>query len=300
MNCLLKYFLTLMIVSLTTAWACDSSAQVSMAEQRLSAELEASVTNGNTVLLGAPEQEFLGIFTETQAKKFKGGIILLHDAYAHADWPDVISPLRKQLTHFGWHTLSLQLPLVPQSPDIRTAAQWDSVEQEIQRRIKIAIDYCRSKRISNLVLMGHQFGAIIASRFVAQQTNDNATSALVTLNLYTPINYSPTNYSPIKKAWNDPKTLNAMATDIEIPFLDIVPSQSSDFVEELAATRKAVMSNLGHDKYRQIHIIGADYMFRGAEQILVSRIQAWLTRLAPSMEVQAPVAVQPPNTAKPR
>jgi hypothetical protein len=92
-----------------------------------------------------------------------------------------------------------------------------------------------------------------------------------------------------------------MAADINTAFLDIIPGQSPEFVAELAARRKAAMNKLGHDKYRQIHIIGADYTFRGAEQTLISRIQAWLTRLAPSMEVPfAPVAAQPAKAAKPR
>lgn len=290
MNCIAKNILTVMIAVLTTTGSCAASAQVSIAEQRLSADLEAMVTDGHTVSLGAPDEAFLGIFAEPQAKKSKGGIILLHDGYAHADWPEVISPMRRQLTRFGWHTLSIQLPLAPQSPAPRTPAQWDSMEQEIQRRIKVAIDYCHSKRIFNLVLLGHQFGAMAAGRFVAK-SRDSGISALVTLNMYTPIH----------QAWNDPKTLAAMAADIQTAFLDIVPDQIPDFVLATAATRKAIMVKLGHDKYRQIHIIGADYTFRGAEQTLASRIQAWLTRLAPSMEVQfAPAAAQPADAAKPR
>ena len=73
---------------------------------------------------------------------------------------------------------------------------------------------------------------------------------------------------------------------VNTAFLDIVPDQSPEYVLELARNRKSAMTKLGHDKYKQIHIIGTDYTFRGAETTLVSRIQGWLTKLAPSMEVQ--------------
>jgi len=40
----------------------------------------------------------------------KGAILLLHDTEQHADWPEVIRPLRKNLPKSGWFTLSVNLP----------------------------------------------------------------------------------------------------------------------------------------------------------------------------------------------
>jgi hypothetical protein len=289
----LKNFLALLfVVVLATVNASQCCyAEVSLAEQLLSNELTATLTEGSAVALGASEATFLGIFTAAKTNKSKGGIILLHDANSHADWPDAISPLRRQLTSYGWHTLSIQLPVPSRYPRGDDSAQWESLEQEIQRRIRAAIQFCRSKRIFNLVLLGHQFGAVAASRFVAQQGGDNTITALVTLNLYTPIH----------RAWNEPESLPTMTTNFKIAFLDIVPSQSSKYILQLAANRKIAMGKLDHDKYRQIHIIGADYTFRGAERTLSSRIQAWLARLAPSMEVQlAPTTNQPMDAVNQR
>ena len=289
----MKNSLPALVAALASMCASQLSlAEVSLAEQRLSNELKATLTEGIAVALGEPDQTFLGIFSEARIKKPKGGIILLHDANTHADWPEVISPLRRQLTLYGWHTLSIQLPAIPQyDTAMRNPAQWESLEQNIQRRIQAAIQYCRSKRIFNLVLLGHQFGALSAGRYVAQQRGDQAISALVTLNLYSSVNPD----------WIEPETLRKMIANIKIAFLDLVPSQSPDYVLQLAADRKAAMNKLGYDKYRQIHIIGADYSFRGAERSLISRVQTWLARLAPSMEVQiAPATTPPTNAAKPR
>lgn len=40
----------------------------------------------------------------------QGAILFLHDKEQHADWPEVISPLRKNLPKMGWFTLSVNLP----------------------------------------------------------------------------------------------------------------------------------------------------------------------------------------------
>tara|TARA_R110002167_G_scaffold252094_4_gene458372 strand:- start:1393 stop:2472 length:1080 start_codon:yes stop_codon:yes gene_type:complete len=40
----------------------------------------------------------------------KGAVLLLHDKEQHADWPEVIRPLRKNLPKWGWFTLSVNLP----------------------------------------------------------------------------------------------------------------------------------------------------------------------------------------------
>ena len=266
----------LSIVLLLLCTTIQSWAEVTPAEQRLSAELSAAIVEGNVVKLGDPKQPFLAIFTEAQAKKARGGIILLHDLNTHADWQDVISPLRQSLPHYGWHTLSIQLPALPENTQAITAADQSALEQEINRRIQAAIEYCRNQRIFNIVLLGHQFGAVMASRFAANPSNTPSINALVAINLY----------SPGTRAWINTDAVRNIAVKVNTAFLDIVPDQSPEYVLELARNRKSAMTKLGHDKYKQIHIIGTDYTFRGAETTLVSRIQGWLTKLAPSMEVQ--------------
>ncbi len=265
-------------------------AALSLAEQRLTDELRASVSPAESaVMLGEPEQPFLGLFAEAQTKKAKGGIILLHAWNAHADWPEVIGPLRRDLTRYGWHTLSIQLPLTTTPTATMTAAQLAELQLDIQQRIQVAIEYCRSRRIFNLVLLGHQFGAIAAGRFVSEPANANALSALVALNLFSPVDF------PANPATDD----NDWITQIKTAFLDIVPAQSPEHILQLANERKTTMLKLGHDKYRQIHIIGSDYSFAGSEHSLLTRIQAWLTRLAPSMEVPvAPTGLAPAGAAK--
>lgn len=203
----------------------------------------------------------------------------------HTDWPDVVAPLRRAMAKHGWRTLSVQLP--PISDYLATSdntALWKELEQEIHRRIRVAIEYCQKKRIFNLVLLGHQFGAVMASRYAATQSSKNTLGAIVAVNLY----------SPTDHLWMDADSRHDLTTNIKIAFLDLVPSQSPDFVLSQAKNRKLSMNNSDHDKYKQIHIIGTDYTFRGAERTLISRIQGWLTKIAPSMEVQIATPKQNP------
>lgn len=247
-----------------------------MAEQRLSEQLRSVVTKGKIVEIGENKEKFTAIFSLAKKEKSQWGIVILHDLESHADWQEVISPLRNHLPRFGWHTLSIQLPV---GMPLKPSSELKSLETEIHRRIQAAIEFCRSKQIHNIVLLGHQFGAVMAASFIASKDNtDNPVEAFVALNLYTPaisgVNAHVTN--SVEK--------------IKIALLDILPMRSSDHVLSIATQRKALMQRLNHDKYKQIPIIGTDYTFTGAETTLVTRIQGWLKKLAPSVETQSPTA----------
>jgi len=52
----------------------------------------------------------LALTLKPKIPQAQGAVLLLHDKGQHADWPDVIGPLRKSLPNNGWYTLSLSLP----------------------------------------------------------------------------------------------------------------------------------------------------------------------------------------------
>lgn len=55
-------------------------------------------------------QKVLAISHPSLIPEKQGAILFLHDKEQHADWPEVISPLRKKLPKAGWFTLSVNLP----------------------------------------------------------------------------------------------------------------------------------------------------------------------------------------------
>ena len=66
-------------------------------EQRLVAELEASLFDGNLQRLSAGKVTFTAVELAPDSKPVRGSIILLHGRGVHADWPDNIGPLRMAL-----------------------------------------------------------------------------------------------------------------------------------------------------------------------------------------------------------
>lgn len=55
-------------------------------------------------------QKTLAIAHPSLIAEEQGAILLIHDKEQHADWPQVIRPLRQKLPEFGWYTLSVSLP----------------------------------------------------------------------------------------------------------------------------------------------------------------------------------------------
>jgi hypothetical protein len=55
-------------------------------------------------------RKVLAISSPSLIAEKKGAVLLLHDKEQHADWPEVIHPLRKKLPKSGWFTLSVNLP----------------------------------------------------------------------------------------------------------------------------------------------------------------------------------------------
>ena len=296
----------LICAGLALSWSVSvtvspANAEATLAEQRLSQELTAAVTEGSILHLGEGRESFLAIFSNSQTRKSRGGIILLHDVNGHADWPDVIAPLRRRMTQYGWNTLSIQLPQAREitqalkRPPAANDSAFTAMEQEIDRRIQAAIAYCHDQKIVNIVLLGHQFGAIMASRFAAKYTSqENSINALVAISLFSPVMESD--------IFLNQDTLK----EIHTAFLEVTPNQSSLFTLDIARKREAFMKRSGHDKYRQIHIIGADYTFSGAEITLASRIEGWLARMTTSVKIQqpdqnaAPALNNAPESLKPK
>ena len=55
-------------------------------------------------------QKTLAIAHPSLIAQEQGAILLIHDKEQHADWPQIIRPLRKILPESGWYTLSVSLP----------------------------------------------------------------------------------------------------------------------------------------------------------------------------------------------
>ena len=85
-------------------------------EARLAEEIEANIFDGEVISLDAAGQAFVAVEMASQTDSTRGVVILLHGRGFHADWPENIGPLRVGLSEAGWHTLSVQMPVLPAPP----------------------------------------------------------------------------------------------------------------------------------------------------------------------------------------
>ena len=119
-------------------------------EKRWADQVVDSIITGDAEWLQAGNHDFLTIYTEPTTDKAIGGAIVMHGIGAHPNWAEVILPLRTRLTDVGWHTLSLQMPILENEAD---ANDYAPLFSEIAPRIDAGIAFLKSKGVKNIVLL---------------------------------------------------------------------------------------------------------------------------------------------------
>jgi dienelactone hydrolase len=227
-------------------------------EQRISEGLEAMIAEGNPVWLEAESIRFLGIHRQTTAAKRMGGVILLHDNSTHADWHEVINPLRRHLTERGWDTLSIQIPITDAPSDPATIRALLALSLP---RIQAAADFHTDRQVDALVLIGHGMGARMAMNFISQPANKIGATVVIGLPMNVDDDQDPV-FLAIKEG--------------NIPILDLYGSRDHASVVDSAPLRRTTAVRNGHNRYRLEEVAGADHFFSGLQEELNNRVAAWL------------------------
>jgi pimeloyl-ACP methyl ester carboxylesterase len=240
-------------------------------EQTISAQLVTPERQGEARWLQAGEVQFLALYLKSGADKRLGGAILLHEAGDHANWPEVIAPLRRHLARQGWDSLSLQLPrpFDPLSNSDRQAA----IEQAAGR-IQAAFDLFAEEATNDLVLVGHGLGAEMALAYVAANPAEQI-RGLVAIGL-----------SAGDGGDEDPALQTI--TGLQRPMLDLLGEREEPRVLASAQTRRSAARRNQQALYRQDRVAGADHHFKGLQQTLQQRVGAWLRRVAEESLGDAP------------
>lgn len=260
-------------------------------------QLAAAITVGEPQWLEANGERFLGIYTKSTTGTSLGGAIILPSLGDHPDWPDVIGPIRKALPNHDWNTLAIELPTPAKGAD--GLWQLEPYFTTSRSRIQAAVDYMQKQGITNIVLIGHGLGAAAAAVCVSG-ADPLKVSALAAISLGVPPGSDPKPYAP------------GLLENIHVPILDIYGSRDFDEVTETAAARVAAArrgglaalrsqrlealkrspqarlpseERNGYIAYRQLELMGADHLFRGAEPTLIKRIVGWLKKYAEAGDV---------------
>lgn len=234
-------------------------------EKRWAEQILSTLLIGQGVWLEAKTGPFFSIYTE--AGSGKGGVLLLHDAGAHPDWPEVIFPLRSQLPEQGWSTLSLQTPILPTGAPYTA---YGPIFDEAPERIRAGLAYLRAKKIDDIVLIGHGIGASLGAVFLADAGQAKEIKGFVGIALDAPVSdstiytFDPRLYTP-----------NTLAK-LKLPVLDVFGGLDRKTTTDSAALRVAAGRQAGNAGYRQQRFPNADHFFTGEEEALVKRIGEWL------------------------
>lgn len=238
-------------------------------EQRWADQIIDSIMVGEAQWLVAENQKFLSIYTNITTEKSFGGIIVLHGVGVHPNWTDIVHPLRTRLPDFGWHTLSLQMPVLANDAEYD---EYAPLFAEIAPRIKAGIAFLNQKGINNIVIIGHSLGSTMASYYIASNPNIPII-ALIAVGISGDL-------------FNDSQ-LGYFTTlsKIHIPILDIFGSQDLPEVLNTQRRKAKIAKKAGNLNYKQIKVTNANHFFEGKEDPLVDNIVKWLMKLPPTIPI---------------
>lgn len=252
--------------ALTLAFVVSSHAAETTAtpdyarEQRLDSQIRDTIFDGEVIDLNDGNRDFMAI--QTDAEDTRGAVLILHGRGYHADWAEVVQPLRVGLVDEGWATLSIQLPVLE-----KQAKYYDYVPlfPEANRRIDAAIQHLKEQDISPVVLIAHSCGGHMAMDWV-RQNSDADIDAFVGLGL---------GATDFQQYMAEPFPLDKMT----VPVLDLYGEEEFPAVLKMAPERLKMIEAAGHEKSAQVMLPGANHYFHEQGDELTAAVAEWLGTL---------------------
>lgn len=232
-------------------------------EKRWAEQVVDSLMVGEAQWLKAGKSQFLGLYTESATAETRGAAIVLHGSGVHPNWDQVVRPLRSELPDYGWATLSIQMPVLPNEASY---AEYASLFPEVAPRIDAAVRYLKNKGINNIVIIAHSLGASMGAWYLAQKP-DRAVRGFVAIG------------ASGRLMKNDKVDFLVSLQKITLPVLDIYGGHDLDSVLSTADARRQVARKSGNKNYIQVKIPGASHFFDNKNDILVRRIRGWLKKM---------------------
>ena len=258
-----RYWLAILAVLLTLP-AFQGHGSDRGREDRLVEEIEANLFDGEVISLMPGANAFTAVQMTSQTDATRGGVILLHGRGFHADWPENIGPLRVGLSEAGWHTLSLQMPVLEKS-----AKYFDylPVLPEALPRIDAALAHLKAENISPVVLLAHSCGAHMAMLWMEQYADQG-------IDAFVGIGMGATDYQ-------QPMRHPFPFASLKVPVLDLYGELDYPAVHRLAPERLKLINHGGNPLSKQIAAPGADHYFSDNSEQLIKEVSDWLDSLGP-------------------
>ncbi len=233
-------------------------------ERRWAQQIIDTLFDGEAVWLNAAGHEFLAIEMESLEGDAGRAVIVIHGIGIHPNWDSVVRPLRVGLAEHGWHTLSIQMPVLPNDAE---SEEYVPLLDEVAGRVNAAVDHLRQRGQEQIVIVAHSMGATMAMRYMNDEP-DSPVDALVLIGMQGGPGYFHDNAS-------------ALAT-VNIPTLDLYGSADLAGVIDFTHRKAAAAREAGNDGFRQIMVDGADHFFEGLDDVLVETVAEWLQQATSS------------------
>lgn len=231
-------------------------------EKRLADEIVDSIMDGEPEYLSDGKNKFLSIYMETESEKPKGAVIIMHGRGYHPNWKDVAQPLRVGLPESGWHTLSIQMPVLD-----KKAKYYDYVPifPESFSRIEAAIKFLKSKNIKNIVLVAHSCSVHMSMAWF-EKTGGKGADAYIGIGM---------GVTDLKQYMAKPFPLDKF----KIPVLDIYGQHEFNSVTKSAPLRLKMIKSTGIDQSEQRIVADADHYITDRGDALLKEVNDWLDKL---------------------
>lgn len=197
-----------------------------------------------------PKGEYL------EGKGSKVAVILAHGQGLDPD-SDVVGPLRRSINkELGFHTLSLQMPVVRGARTPDKFLKYGPVFPDAYKTIQAGIDFLKKEKgVERIYLMGHSMGGRMTSAFLV---NDPYAGVVGFIGI------------GLVGGGQEPLNTNLNLKKVKVPVIDIHADSDPDV--KYADFRKRFVSN----RYKQVVISGAKHDFRGYENQVATAVIAWL------------------------
>lgn len=238
--------------------ACAQTTSNLTREKNWADQVVDAVVVGEPVWLNARNQKFLALYAPP-APAGKHGVILLHGRGVHPAW-GFIDNLRADLADAGYHTLSLQLPI------LETGAPFGAYGKtfpEAFERLDTGIKYLKQKGVGRVFLVGHSSGAMTAVAYAAKYPQAPV-SGIVAIGLSTFANGPDTMQPAI------------MLKSVRVPVLDLYGANDLHEVLSYNAARLGAAQTAGNKGYSAVRVPDADHFFTDKYDALKKHIVDWL------------------------
>ena len=250
---------TVLLIASQLCYSADLAREIRMKEQ-----VADYIMQGDAVMLhdAAAEHEFLSIYTEAETDTPKGAVIIMHGRGYHPNWPELVYPLRTGLPQHGWHTLSIQMPVLDTA-----ASFYDYMEivEEAHPRIEAAIEFLQKQGIESVILLAHSCSVHMAVDWLHQHP-DGGASGFIGIGMGSTDKGQP---------MHQPFPLQT----IKIPTLDIRGEYDYPAVKRNAPRRWENIQQAGNPLSEQRVVKDARHYFTDHSDTLLREVASWLDKV---------------------